>query len=86
MMLPLDDAGARGRKIAREVTLPRPITIQELSQRHGRRSVDVIKYLMKEAQMMKPGDISSTPTWPNAVLPANSATPSAAETRVRKIR
>mmetsp|Transcript_21718 Transcript_21718/g.28556 ORF Transcript_21718/g.28556 Transcript_21718/m.28556 type:complete len:314 (-) Transcript_21718:7-948(-) len=41
-------------KIAREVTLPETITIQELSQRMAERSVDVIKYLMKEGQMMKP--------------------------------
>ena len=44
-------------KISREVTLPETITIQELSQRMAERSVDVIKYLMKEGQMMKPGDI-----------------------------
>jgi translation initiation factor IF-2 len=44
-------------KIAREVTLPETITIQELSQRMAERSVDVIKYLMKEGQMMKPGDV-----------------------------
>ena len=44
-------------KIQREVVLPETITIQELSQRMAERSVDVIKYLMKEGQMMKPGDI-----------------------------
>jgi len=44
-------------KIAHEVTLPETITIQELSQRMAERSVDVIKYLMKEGQMMKPGDV-----------------------------
>ncbi|WP_099865756.1 translation initiation factor IF-2 [Pararhizobium haloflavum] len=44
-------------KIQREVTLPETITIQELSQRMAERSVEVIKYLMKEGQMMKPGDI-----------------------------
>ena len=44
-------------KIAREVILPETITIQELSQRMAERSVDVIKYLMKEGQMMKPGDV-----------------------------
>lgn len=44
-------------KVAREVTLPETITIQELSQRMAERSVDVIKYLMKEGQMMKPGDV-----------------------------
>lgn len=44
-------------KIAREVILPETITIQELAQRMAERSVDVIKYLMKEGQMMKPGDL-----------------------------
>ena len=44
-------------KVLREVVLPETITIQELSQRMSERSVDVIKYLMKEGQMMKPGDV-----------------------------
>ena len=44
-------------KVLREVTLPETISIQELSQRMSERSVDVIKFLMKEGQMMKPGDI-----------------------------
>jgi translation initiation factor IF-2 len=44
-------------KVIREVILPETITIQELSQRMSERAVDVIKYLMKEGQMMKPGDV-----------------------------
>ncbi|MHC5306436.1 translation initiation factor IF-2 [Bartonella sp. LJL80] len=44
-------------KISREVTLPETITIQELAQRMAERSVEVIKYLMKQGQMMKPGDV-----------------------------
>ncbi|MDH6264780.1 translation initiation factor IF-2 [Rhizobium sp. SG_E_25_P2] len=44
-------------KVMREVVLPETISIQELSQRMSERSVDVIKFLMKEGQMMKPGDI-----------------------------
>ncbi|WP_455475979.1 translation initiation factor IF-2 [Bartonella sp. B17] len=44
-------------KISREVILPETITIQELAQRMTERSVDVIKFLMKQGQMMKPGDI-----------------------------
>ncbi|WP_454853137.1 translation initiation factor IF-2 [Rhizobium binxianense] len=44
-------------KISREVVLPETITIQELSQRMSERAVDVIKFLMKEGQMMKPGDV-----------------------------
>jgi len=44
-------------KVLREVVLPETISIQELSQRMSERSVDVIKFLMKEGQMMKAGDI-----------------------------
>ena len=44
-------------KVIREVILPETITIQELSQRMSERSVDVIKFLMKEGQMMKAGDV-----------------------------
>lgn len=44
-------------KISREVTIPETITIQELAQRMTERAVDIIKYLMKQGQMMKPGDV-----------------------------
>lgn len=44
-------------KVLREVILPETITIQELSQRMSERAVDVIKFLMKEGQMLKPGDV-----------------------------
>jgi translation initiation factor IF-2 len=44
-------------KISREVILPETISIQELAQRMSERAVDVIKYLMKQGQMMTPGDI-----------------------------
>ncbi|MGH6763293.1 MAG: translation initiation factor IF-2 [Phyllobacterium sp.] len=49
-------------KISREVILPETITIQELAQRMAERSVDVIKFLMKEGQMMKPGDLIDADT------------------------
>jgi len=49
-------------KIAREVTVPETISIQELAQRMAERSVDVIKYLMKQGQMMKPGDVIDADT------------------------
>jgi translation initiation factor IF-2 len=49
-------------KIQREVVLPETISIQELAQRMAERSVDVIKFLMKEGQMMKPGDIVDADT------------------------
>ena len=37
-------------KIAREVTIPEIITIQELANRMAERGVDVIKYLMKDSK------------------------------------
>ncbi|MBC2884053.1 translation initiation factor IF-2 [Ochrobactrum sp. CM-21-5] len=49
-------------KISREVTVPETITLQELAQRMAERSVDIIKYLMKQGQMMKPGDVIDADT------------------------
>ena len=49
-------------KVSREVQLPETITIQELANRMSERSVDVIKHLMQEGQMMKPGDIIDADT------------------------
>ncbi|MGO4524483.1 translation initiation factor IF-2 [Microvirga sp. 2MCAF35] len=44
-------------KIAREVTIPETITIQELANRMSERAVDVIKMLMKQGQMHKITDV-----------------------------
>ena len=44
-------------KIAREVIIPETISIQELANRMSERAVDVIKFLMAQGQMLKPGDI-----------------------------
>ena len=52
----MEPSGPR-EKVAREVTLPETITIQELAGRMSERVVEVIKYLMKQGQMMKPGDV-----------------------------
>ncbi len=49
-------------KVSREVQLPETITIQELSSRMTERSVDVIKFLMQQGQMMTPGDIIDADT------------------------
>ncbi len=49
-------------KIAREVTIPEAITIQELANRMAERAVDVIKLLMKQGQMMKINDILDADT------------------------
>ncbi len=44
-------------KVKREVTVPDTITIQELANRMSERAVDVVKLLMAQGQMLKPGDI-----------------------------
>ncbi|MCP8941157.1 translation initiation factor IF-2, partial [Alsobacter sp. SYSU M60028] len=44
-------------KIAREVTIPETITVQELANRMAERAVDVIRYLMKQGQMVKITDV-----------------------------
>ncbi|MEN0040196.1 MAG: translation initiation factor IF-2 [Pseudomonadota bacterium] len=44
-------------KVMREVTVPDTITIQELANRMSERAVDVVKLLMQQGQMMKPGDL-----------------------------
>ncbi|HHZ10265.1 MAG TPA: translation initiation factor IF-2 [Rhizobiales bacterium] len=49
-------------KIAREVTLPETITIQELASRMAERAVDVVKFFMKQGQIMKPGDVIDADT------------------------
>lgn len=49
-------------KFAREVTIPEVITIQELANRMAERAVDVIKFLMKEGQMVSINDVIDTDT------------------------
>src|SRR5690606_40387722 len=49
-------------KIIREVVLPETITIQELAQRMSERAVELVKYFMKQGQMMKPGDVIDADT------------------------
>ncbi|MGI9355491.1 MAG: translation initiation factor IF-2 [Rhizobiaceae bacterium] len=44
-------------KVMREVKVPDTITIQELANRMTERAVDVVKLLMAQGQMLKPGDI-----------------------------
>ena len=44
-------------KIAREVTIPETITVQELANRMAERAVDVIRFLMKQGQMVKITDV-----------------------------
>ncbi|GAA4127838.1 translation initiation factor IF-2 [Aminobacter aganoensis] len=49
-------------KIVREVILPETITIQELAQRMSERAVEVVKFFMKQGQMLKPGDVIDADT------------------------
>jgi translation initiation factor IF-2 len=49
-------------KIAREVTIPETITIQELANRMSERAVDVIKFLMKQGEMHKITDVIDADT------------------------
>ena len=49
-------------KISREVVIPETITIQELANRMAERAVDVIKFLMKQGQMMKINDVIDADT------------------------
>jgi translation initiation factor IF-2 len=49
-------------RLAREVTLPETITIQELANRMSERAVDVIKLLMRQGQMHKITDVIDADT------------------------
>ena len=49
-------------KIAREVTIPETITIQELANRMTERAVDVIRFLMKQGQLVKITDVIDADT------------------------
>ncbi len=51
-----------GQKIAREVTIPEAITIQDLANRMAERGADVIKFLMKDGEMHKITDVIDTDT------------------------
>jgi translation initiation factor IF-2 len=49
-------------KVMREVILPETITIQELAGRMSERAVDVVKFFMKQGQILKPGDVIDADT------------------------
>ncbi|HTK13620.1 MAG TPA: translation initiation factor IF-2 [Xanthobacteraceae bacterium] len=49
-------------KLIRDVTIPETITIQELANRMAERSVDVIKLMMKQGQMVKITDVIDADT------------------------
>ncbi|WP_420430352.1 translation initiation factor IF-2 [Hyphobacterium sp.] len=49
-------------KIQREVTLPEAITVQDLAARMAERAADVVKYLMKQGQMVRVNDVLDSDT------------------------
>src|SRR5690606_25768295 len=49
-------------KLSREVIIPEVITVQDLANRMAERSVDVIKLLMQQGQMMKINDVIDADT------------------------
>ena len=55
-------AKAPHEKIVREVVIPETITIAELANRMAERSVDVVKMLMQQGQMLKASDIIDSDT------------------------
>ncbi|MBV9115261.1 MAG: translation initiation factor IF-2, partial [Hyphomicrobiales bacterium] len=54
--------GEQKEKIAREVTVPETISIQELANRMAERAVDVIRLLMAQGQMLKITDVIDADT------------------------
>ncbi|MFL5061782.1 MAG: translation initiation factor IF-2 [Xanthobacteraceae bacterium] len=54
--------GEQKEKLARDVTIPEVITIQELANRMAERAVDVIRLLMKQGQMVKITDVIDADT------------------------
>ncbi len=54
--------GADQARVAREVVIPDAITVQDLAQRMATRSVDIIKYLMRQGTMLTINDVLDADT------------------------
>ena len=54
--------GEQNEKVSREVTLPETITLQDLAQRMNERVADVVKYMMRQGDMMRANDILDADT------------------------
>jgi translation initiation factor IF-2 len=48
--------GGERERVVREVTIPESITVQELANRMAVRVADIIKFMMRQGQMVKPAD------------------------------
>ncbi|MBO6763334.1 translation initiation factor IF-2 [Maricaulis sp.] len=56
------DTGTGRDKIARDVVVPEAITVSDLANRMAERAVDVVKYLMKQGQMVRVNDVLDADT------------------------
>ncbi|WP_421784688.1 translation initiation factor IF-2 [Hyphobacterium sp.] len=56
------EQGGDREKIQREVVLPEAITVQDLAARMAERAADVVKYLMKQGQMVRVNDVLDSDT------------------------
>ncbi|MEQ9314297.1 MAG: translation initiation factor IF-2 [Henriciella sp.] len=54
--------GGEQEKVSREVTLPETITLQDLAQRMNERVADVVKYMMRQGELMRANDIIDADT------------------------
>jgi translation initiation factor IF-2 len=54
--------GGERERIAREVIIPEAITVQELSNRMAVRVADIIKFMMRQGQMLKMSDVLDADT------------------------
>jgi len=54
--------GAERERIVREVVIPETITVQELSNRMATRGADIIKFMMRQGQMVKMSDVLDADT------------------------
>ncbi|MBS0386413.1 MAG: translation initiation factor IF-2, partial [Proteobacteria bacterium] len=54
--------GGEREQIKREVTIPETISIQDLANRMAIRVADIIKFMMRQGQMMKPADMLDADT------------------------
>ena len=54
--------GEQQEKVSREVTLPETITLQDLAQRMNERVADVVKFMMRQGEMMRANDIVDADT------------------------
>jgi len=58
----MQTGGGEKEKASREVTIPETLTLQELANRMKERVADVVKYMMKQGEMMRANDVLDADT------------------------